>query len=235
MSQEYISLTDDDRGLLQVLHTSCGRQDGFALLGLRARHKLTDRRVSEGERDKIQSRRKSKNYVKKVGRSWQACCRRAVPWGLGGGACAEEMVWTLLPHPFPVHRLLQRTRNFVFPECLEVVVLDVTLLTRYTCKTHRLLSAVAEHRYFCFSPDLPLWSLREKKLSMETQMLEGEVAIAINLYGRGEEFRHWGVGWLLEFPLEQKKEKDTHGVTYSIPYRVPSSRSVRIRFSRMGQ
>ena len=64
VSQEYISLTDNDRGLLQVLHTSCSRQDGFALLGLRARHKLTDRRVSEGERDKIQSRRKSSQLNK---------------------------------------------------------------------------------------------------------------------------------------------------------------------------
>ena len=84
------------------------------------------------------------------------------------------MVWTLIPHPFPVHLLLQRTGNkAIFPECLEAVVLDVTLLTRCTCKTHGLQSAVAEHRYFCFPPDLSLWSLREKKVSMETQIMEG--------------------------------------------------------------
>lgn len=148
--------------------------------------------------------------MKKAGRSWQACCRRAVPWGRGGGACAEEIVWTLIPHPFPVRHLLQQTENkAVFPECLEAVVLDVTLLTRCTCKTHHLQCAVAEHRYFCFLPNLSLWSLREKKVSMETQMLEGQVAAAINLYGKSEEFRHWGVGWLLE-SLWSKRKKETH-------------------------
>lgn len=143
------------------------------------------------------------------------------------------MVWTLLPHPFPVHRLFQRTRNFAFPECLEAVVLDVTLLTRYTCKTHRLLSAVAEHRYFCFSPDLPLWSLREKKLSMETQMLEGEVAIAQTFMAGVKNLGHWGVGWL-EFPLSKRKKRTCMELPTASPYRVPSSRSVRIRVQQNG-
>ena len=59
--------------------------------------------------------------------------------------------------------------------------------------------------------------------------------MVINLYGESEEFKHWGVGWLLESLWSIKKEKDKHGVTCSIPYPVPNSRSARIRFSSKGQ
>ena len=100
------------------------------------------------------------------------------------------------------------TCSNVFPECLEAVVLDVTLLTRCTCKTHHLQCAVAEHRYFCFLPNLSLWSLREKQVSMETQILEGQVAAAINFMAR---VKNLDTGELAGFLSPSgAKERKTH-------------------------